>query len=463
VANGHKITLENPLMLKRKIYDYLLAWRKKEKRKPLLISGCRQVGKTFIVRYFGEQNYNSVIYLDFMKHPEYGQIFKGSLDVDTLMLSITALIPGSKAIPNKTLLIFDEIQECPEARSSLKYFYADGRFDLIGTGSFLGVNGYIKGTIPSVPVGSEEKLTLYPLDFEEFLWANGIRHETIALLADSLDQQKPIPLAIHERIMELFRQYLCVGGFPEGVVTFIETHDMNAVRKYEISLSESLSDDFGRHKKEDGTTYFSASEVARIRANFDSLPRQLAKEYKKFQYSMVKCSCKNPEKRDALEFLFDSGLAVPCHNLLIPELPLDGNSIDNEFKVYMADIGLLVSRFENGTASDILNGNLGIYKGAIYENLVADALSKMGRKLYYFHKESGLEIDFVIRYKGESVLLEAKSETGNAKSLKAVLASYERYHVRKAIKLGNYNIGFENSVLTMPYYLVFLLRENDDR
>ena len=129
----------------------------------------------------------------------------------------------------------------------------------------------------------------------------------------------------------------------------------------------------------------------------------------------------------------------------------------------MADIGLLVSRFENGTASDILNGNLGIYKGAIYENLVADALSKMGRKLYYFHKESGLEIDFVIRYKGESVLLEAKSETGNAKSLKAVLASYERYHVRKAIKLGNYNIGFENSVLTMPYYLVFLLRENDDR
>ena len=438
--------------LKRKINDYLNNWKQSADHKPLVIKGCRQCGKTFSVLNFAYQNYKNVIYINFIEKPKLAEAFQDSLNVDDIMMNLTAMGMASTNEPGETCLILDEIQECPEARTSLKFFKIDGRIDVIATGSLLGVKGYgAHGNAPtSIPVGYETILTMYPLDFEEFLWANGITEAIIGRLNEHFETLTPVTTALHSRMRQLLLQYTIVGGLPEAVNTFIATHDIIKVHDVQQAIIMGY--------EEDMIKYAESFDRSKIRECFESIPKQLSKENKKFQYSVVRVGGKSSHYIGSLQWIEDAGVIRRCYNLDLPELPLDGNAIDSMFKVYMADTGLFVSMLEQGTAADILGGNLYGYKGAIFENLVADIFGKMGRKLYYYRKDSGLEIDFVIRYRNKSTLVEVKATTGDSKSLRTILNHPERYHVDAAIKLGDYNIGQKGPLTTLPTYLAFLLQ-----
>ena len=437
-------------MLKRKITQRLIDWKNTSDHKPLIIKGCRQCGKTFSVMDFAKKYYKNVVYLNFFENPDYASVFAGSLEIDNIIMLLSALLPGVVFETGETVLILDEIQDCPEARTALKFFHIDGRFDVIGTGSLLGVRGYGKEP-KSIPVGFETVIDMYPLDFEEFLWANEITDQIIGLLKKNLEAQTPIPEALHGRMRQLLLQYTVVGGMPDAVQTFINSKQMDEVLRIQRNIVRSYEDDMVK--------YAERKDKSRIRECFQSIPKQLGKENKKFQYSVVKKGSTASRYAGSLQWIEDAGIIARCYNLSITELPLDGNAEKDVFKVYMQDCGLFVSMLEDGTQYDILQGNLYGYKGAIFENLIADIFGKMGRKLYYFHKDSGLEVDFVIRYKGECTLVEVKAVTGNAKSTKTILSHPEKYHVVRAIKLGDYNIGKSGQMLTLPLYMAFLLRE----
>ncbi|MGM9846315.1 MAG: ATP-binding protein [Muribaculaceae bacterium] len=442
-------------MHKRKIESVMAEWKSSPNHNPLVIKGCRQCGKTSSVLDFAKKNYKNVVYLDFFEHEEYKLFFEGALDVDTLLLNMSMGIKNAKFVPNDTCIIFDEIQSCPRARSSLKFFKLDGRFDVICTGSLLGVNGY-KSTNENdqkatIPVGYEHIVTMRPMDFEEWLWANGITQQHIEYMKDCFEKETPINKAVNSRMKELLKLYAIVGGMPDAVNTFLTTNNIANVQKVQKSIIESY--------KADMLKYASQEDKSGIRECFESIPAQLAKDNKKFQYSTIRKKSRAKDYCGSLQWIEDAGIINKCYNLNIPELPLAGQMRNDCFKVYMADIGLLVSMLEEGTAWCIMTEKLHTYKGAIYENLAADMFSKMGRKLYYYQKDSSLEIDFVIRHKGNCVPVECKAKTGNAKSLKTLLNHPEKYHITSAIKLGDYNIGRANSVLTLPFYLAFLLTE----
>lgn len=438
-------------MLKRKIEQALIDWKNTPNHSPLIIKGCRQCGKTYSVRDFAKKNYKHEVYLNFFKNPSYISIFDGSLEIDNLIMMMSALLgPSAVFKPRETVIILDEIQDCPEARTALKFFREDGRFDVIGTGSLLGVKGYGKQP-KSIPVGSETVIEMHPLDFEEFLWANGITSQVIDMLKKCFDEEKPVPEALHEKMRQLILQYTVVGGMPEVVDMFVKTKQMNSVLALQRDIVRSYEDDMVK--------YADDKDKPLIKECFQSIPKQLSKENKKFQYSVVKKGGTASKFQGSIQWIEDAGIIARCYNLDLPELPLDGNAIDDVFKVYMQDTGLFVSMIEDGTQFDILQGNLYGYKGAIFENLMADIFTKMGRKLYYYHKDSGLEIDFVIRYKGNATLIEVKATTGNTKSTKTILSHPEKYHVAGAIKLGDYNVGRNEKILTIPIYMGFLLNE----
>lgn len=445
-------------MLKRKIEAELAAWKESGNHKPIVIKGCRQCGKTFIVRKFAKENYEHVVYINFMQNPDYAFAFEGSKVIDEIIMNITALIPTCRFVPQKTCLILDEIQESPSARTALKFFSIDGRYDVIATGSLLGVRGYgahkgfgTKDIIKnSIPVGYETIVEMYPLDFEEFLWANGITEQIITKVQNCLETRTPVPEALHQRFRQLILQYVVVGGMPSVVDNFIETHDMGRVLQEQRGIIAEYEEDMVKYANE--------TDKPRIRECFESIPRQLSKENKKFQYSVVRKGSKGSQYAGSLKWIEDAGIICRCRNLSITELPLDGNALDDTFKVYMVDTGLFISMLEDGTQADVLQGRLYAYKGAIFENLVADIFTKMKRKLYYFRKDSGLEVDFVIRYKGQCVLVEVKAKDGNAKSTKTILSHPDKYHVYHAIKLGDYNVGMKDSLLTLPLYMAFLIK-----
>ena len=444
-------------MLKRKIESVLAEWRNSESKKPLVIKGIRQCGKTYIVRKFAEENYESVIYMNFILEPDKKTAFIGNIDVDTIILNLSALIPGSRFINGKTCIILDEIQECREARTALKSFQIDGRFDIIATGSLLGVRGYGKSDKnaengqDSIPVGYETVVEMYPLDFEEFLWANGMNDKVINSVKSCFEKETAVPEGIHNVMMELLYRYVIVGGLPEVVNKFLETKNIELIYQVQRNLIAEY--------EEDMIKYADDADKARIRECFESIPKQLARENKKFQYSVVRKGGRSSQYIGSIQWLEDAGLVRRCYNTQITELPLEGNSIKDCFKLYTTDIGLLVAMLDYGTQADILRGNLLGYKGAIFENLMADFLCKSGQKLYYFQKESGLELDFLVRYKGECVVLEVKAKSGKAKSLKTVLKNKNVYHVNHAIKLGKYNVGRKEEVFTIPLYMGFLIKD----
>ncbi len=440
-------------MLRRKIEQTLLNWKNTPNHKPLIVKGCRQCGKTFSVLEFAQKNYEHVVYLNFFANTQYASVFSGSLEVDNITMLLSALM-GREAVfeAGKTILILDEIQECPDARTALKFFKLDGRYDVIGTGSLLGVEGYGNQKPKSIPVGYETVIDMMPLDFEEFLWANDISEQVISMLQACLQTELPVPEALHNRMRELLLQYIVVGGMPDVVQTFVDTKRMDEVLRIQRDIVRSYEDDMVK--------YADRKDKPMIRECFRSIPKQLSKENKKFQYSLVKKGATASRFAGSLQWIEGAGIIIRCYNLSITELPLDGNAKKDTFKVYMRDMGLFVAMLEDGTQFDILQGNLFSYKGAVFEGLIADTFAKMGRKLYYFHKDSGLEVDFVIRYKGECTLAEVKAVSGNTKSAKTILRHPEKYHVNHLIKLGDYNVHRADQILTLPLYMAFLLREN---
>ena len=445
-------------MLKRKIETYLAGWKNTENRKPLVIKGIRQCGKTFIVRKFANENYESVIYINFVLEPDKRSAFIGNIDVDTITLNLSALIPDSRFVEGKTCIILDEIQECKEARTSLKSFHIDGRFDVIATASLLGVKGYgnkkkkdSEEGQDSVPVGYETIIDMYPLDFEEFLWANGIGDAVVDSVKSCFKNEKPVPEGIHKAMMELLYRYVIVGGLPEAVNCFLETKNIGLIYKVQRNLITEY--------EEDMVKYADDADKPRIRECFESIPRQLAKENKKFQYSVIRKGGRASQYIGSIQWLEDAGIARRCYNLQATELPLEGNSIQDCFKVYTTDIGILMAMLDYGAQADILKGNLYGYKGAIFENLMADFLCKSGQRLYYFHKDSGLELDFLVRFRNGCVILEVKARGGKAKSMATILKNKGTYHVNNAIKLGRYNVGREGAILTIPLYMGFLIED----
>lgn len=441
-------------MYKRKIESVLQSWLESPSHKPLVVKGVRQCGKTSSVVDFAQRHFKNVVYLDFREHPDYKKFFTPNLEVDAIIMRITAALPSVEIEAGETCFVFDEIQDSPRARGSLKYFHLDGRFEVMCTGSLLGVNGYKSAeeeAEASIPVGFEDIVDMYPMDFEEWLWANGIRSVHFDYLRKCLESEIPVEDALHERFRELLHQYVVVGGMPEVVSTFMETKQIGKV----LAVQRRIVDEY----KADMVKYAPSADKSRIRECFESIPAQLSREYKKFSYTVVRPGGRGRDYSGSLQWIEDAGIICRCYNTEITELPLDGHRIRSEFKVFMADIGLLVSMLEDGTQSSILQGDLLSYNGAITENLVADILGKMGRKLYYFHKDGGVELDFLMRYRGRCTPVECKVTTGNAKSMRTILTHPEKYHVASALKLGDYNMGRSGQLLTLPMYMTFMLTE----
>lgn len=437
-------------LLKRKVEQQLLAWKNKREHNPLIVKGCRQCGKTTSVLDFANKNYKHVVYLNFFENSDYISVFKGSIQIDNIIMLLSALL-GKEAVfkAGETVIILDEIQICPEARTALKFFEIDGRFDVIGIGSLLDINNDTEQK-KSIPVAYETIIEMQSLDFEEFLWASGISDSVIEVLRNCLKEEIPVPDALNNRMKQLLLQYAAVGGMPNVVQTFVNTKRMDEVLRMQREIVHSF--------EEEMVNFTLKKEKVRIKECFQSIPKQIKKKNKKFQYSVIKKGSTASNYAGSLKWLENAGIISQCHNLSKIELPLDMAVKKDVFKVYMRDCGLFVSMLENGSQFDILQGNIYKHNGAVIENLIADIFTKMGRKLYYFHKDSGLEIDFVICYKGKCTLVDVKAVNGNAKGMKTILLQEaENHHVNDGIRLGNYNIARDGHVLSLPLYIAFLL------
>ena len=431
-------------MLKRKIEAKLIEWKNNKDKVCLMIKGARQVGKTFIVNKFAKENYKYYTYINFIENPEYSSIFEGNLNVDNLIKQMSIRIENAQLEPYKTLIFLDEIQMCPKARTALKFFSIDKRFDVIASGSLLGIN---YKEVPSFPVGYVEHLEMFSLDFEEFLWANNISARSISDLKEYYEKKEKVPTAIHSKMMEQFKEYIIVGGMPRVVTEYINTKNFAKVLKLQRSIIQDYEDDIAK--------YADNLEKVRARACFNSIPKQLAKEYKKFQYSVVEKKSTAKKYSSSIKWLKDAGIINICHNISNIELPLEGNAKEDCFKIYMADTGLLTAMLEDGTQEDIIDGNLGIYKGAIFENIIADIFAKSGKKLYYYERDSKLEIDFVIRYNRKAVPVEVKSaDNTKAKSLESL---FNKNLISTAIKLSSKNVTGTEKILSFPLYMAMFI------
>lgn len=411
----------------------------------LLLQGARQVGKTYSVSEFGRAEYEHVISINFEESPAYRTIFDGSLDVDNIIAQISLVVPGAVFEPGKTLLFLDEIQSCPNARTALKFLTIDGRFDVIASGSLLGIN---YGAVSSFPVGYVEHETMYSLDFEEYLWARGVERSAVSYLRGFFERREKVPDAVHDRIMSLLREYIVVGGMPNVIQTFLDTHNFQNVLNAQRDILTEYENDIAK--------YAEGAEKAKARACFLSIPKQLARDSKKFSYSVVEPRSNARKYGGSLQWLYDAGIVNFCHRLANPELPFEGNADNTKFKVYMRDTGLLMAMLEDGSQKDVINGNLGIYKGAIYENIIGDIFAKSEKPLYYFEKDNRLEMDFFIRYNDQATAVEVKSSANRkAKSMQSLI---ENHRVAHGIKLSPGNVGTAGAkVDVLPLYMAMFL------
>lgn len=435
--------------LNRKVDAFLAEWKDDEDRKPLIVKGPRQVGKTESILRFARTNYANVVAINFVEEPKYKAIIEAGYDVGSIISSISFIDPSKRFIAGDTLIFFDELQEFPEIATALKFFKLDGRFDVICSGSMLGI-GYKR--IESNSVGYKTDYEMYSLDFEEFLWAKGYGEDFIAALLNNLVEARPFGSLAHRTLMELFTSYVVLGGMPAIVASYIESGT------FEVSLANQrqLVLDY----EEDVRKYVSGMDQARILNVLRHIPSQLAKENKKFQVSKVANDARYKDYRGCVEWLESAGMVNVCHCLTFPELPLKGNYEEVKFKLYFADSGLFVSMLDDEASDDLrANKNLGVYKGALYESIVAEALTKSGYGLYYYKREnSTLEEDFFVRTRQCLVPVEVKATNGTAKSLRTLIDSDRYPDIGFGLKLIAGNIGFENNVLTMPYYCAFLIR-----
>lgn len=440
-------------MLKRKMYDTLLEWKKSDKKECLLIRGARQVGKTYLVRAFGKKEYSSFIEINFHEKKSLKVIFDGDITAEEIYKRMTANIPDIKLIPGKTLIFLDEIQKCASARTALKFLAEDGRYDIIASGSLLGLS-YGKDDddeveeVESIPVGYEKSVTMYSLDFEEFLWAYGYDGAAIEYLKDFFVTRKKIPVEINERYLNILREYLVVGGMPEVVADFMANKDFNRVQEIQNKILSSYADDISQHAK--------GVEKVKVRKCYDSIPAQLARENKKFKYSEVEKKSTSRKFGNSVQWIHDANMAYICCNLSLPELPLNSYEKDNEFKLYLNDTGLLLALYGFATKNALLTGTLkGNAKGGIYENFVAETLVKNGYSLHYYKPNDYSELEFLIERGGEVVPIEVKAGNEATVSLNAFINVYSP---SVAFKLVDGNIGENGGKLTIPHYMAFLIK-----
>ncbi|MBQ8749891.1 MAG: ATP-binding protein [Clostridia bacterium] len=432
-------------MLKRKIESELLKWKNDKNKKSLIIEGARQVGKTFIIEHFAKENYENFIEINFIKNPSYKAIFEGDLDIDTILSNITLFTKqGNKLVAGKTLIFLDEIQNCKEARTALKFFTEDKRFDVIASGSLLGLHYNLAPT--SYPTGYVDFMEMHSLSFEEFLWANEINDNIINNLRNCFEKNEKVNESVNTKILELFRQYIVVGGMPEVVNTFIETQDYEKVLK----LQRNIVNDY----RNDIANYAISSEKVKATACFNSIPYQLSRENKKFSYKIVEENGRSSKYFGSIEWLIDAGIVNISYCLSRLEAPLIAYVKEDFFKIYMADSGLLISMLDDGTNAQILKGNLGIYKGAIFENVIAKMLKDNGNKLYYFNRNNSLELDFVTTNNGDITPIEVKADNNKAKSLITILNENPKM---QGFKLINGNIGKSNNLVTLPLYMAMFI------
>ncbi len=459
--------MENNIIFKRKIYQKLLEWKVRNtnsRKNALIVKGPRQVGKTTIVLEFAKKEYENYVYINFMNETRYKECFAKDLDVELIISELKFKNQDFKFIPGKTLIIFDEIQECANARSSLKPFCLDGRYDVIGTGSLLGVVGYNDRTGASIPVGFEEHLTLGSLDFEEFLLAEGYKEDHFQYLRDKLYSLTPISETIHQQMCELYKWYLLVGGMPEVVMTYLNTKDIREIRRVQKKIVDAYKSDFGKYLNVNEETTISKWDRARLGMLYESIPQQLARnqniennESTKFKFGDVKSGGRYRDFYLSLQWLKDAGLINISHNLTQIVSPLNAHVMDNSFRIYMNDTGLFMSHLEDNVIESIHHNHLGTYKGYIYENLISDQLVKNGMKLYFYDEYRESEIDFVVSTWEGILLIDVKANSGSTTSLKKEL---KKNNNLKGIKLSNNNIGLDNNLLTMPSYLAYLIDEN---
>lgn len=439
-------------MLKRKFIETLKQWKNTKKRECLLVNGARQVGKTFIIDVFGRENYQSYIYLNLFKNPEYKQIFEGELEPAEIYKRISLLVKNVKFIEGDTLIFIDEIQACSKARTALKFLAMDDKYDIVASGSLLGLH-YNKldqenADEISIPVGYEREVEMHSLDFEEFLWATGVSESTIENLKEYYEQKKALPDSVKDLYQNKFREYLVVGGMPAVVNAFVETSNFQEAFKVQQKIFKAYEDDIQHY----------ATNTARpkIRACYYSIPRQLAKEYSKFQYKTVEKNGNAKKYGNALDWLVDAGLIKRVHNVSLPEMPLRAYEQPENFKVYVTDIGLATHQFGFETQSALLRKELkGHAKGGIYENLIFDILHKRGLALnYYKNGENTQEIEFVFERSGEVVPVEVKSRNGLTTSMNEFI---KRYSPTLAIKLIDGNVGVDGNKVSLPQFMAMFL------
>ena len=440
-------------MLKRKMYQFLLDWKSSKGKECLLIKGARQTGKTFIVEEFGAKEYKSFVEINFLKSPGLKAIFDGDLSADAIYSKMSAHLPGTRFTKGDTLVFLDEIQKCASARTALKFLAEDGRYDVIASGSLLGLH-YGQDAdeeveeVESVPVGFERQVIMYSLDFEEFLWAYGYEQETVDYLRSFFERREKVPADINEKFESILREYIVVGGMPEAVQKFVDTKDFNEVQIVQEKILASYDDDISNHAK--------GAEKVKIRACYDSLPRQLARENKKFKYSEVDKRGNARKYGDSVMWLKDSNLVHVCYNVSEPYIPLTGNSKNDEFKLYLNDSGLLLAKYGMQTKLLVLTKKLlGNAKGGIYENVISEMLIKRGYNLNYFKTQnSSTELEFLVEQNGEVVPIEVKAGNSSTVSLNNFITNY---HPSVAYKLIDGNIGVSDGKITLPHYMAMFI------
>lgn len=437
-------------MLRRKIDHYLADWKQDSKHLPLIVKGARQIGKTESVRLFARNSYKHVVEINFVLQPAYRHIFEEGYEVESILRNISLINPAYVFAPGDTLLFFDELQAQPAAATALKSFAIDGRFDVICSGSLMGINYH---EIESNSVGYKQDYEMHSMDFEEYLWACGYSDEYIDGLYQHMLGTAPFSQLEMDTMLQHFHIYMTLGGMPAVVNRYIENgRNFSGV----LEMQRQLLLDY----EEDITKYAEGLDKAKVKNVYGHITTFLAKENKKFQITKVARGARSREYAGTVEWLSDAGIVNVCYCLDNVELPLKGNYNAGQYKLYYRDTGLLIASLDEEAQEDLrANRNFGTYKGAIYENIVADMLRKQGMGLYYYRNEQGtLEMDFFVR-DGESLIpVEVKAKNGATASLRKLIHDDRYADIRFGIKLAERNIGFENGFYTFPYFLTFLLR-----
>lgn len=435
-------------MLKRKAISQLKDWSQTKKKKCLIVQGARQTGKTFAIERFAEENYEETVEINFKETPSAADIFSGDLNVDALVMALRFRFPDKKILPGITLIFLDEIQECQEAITSLKFWAIDGRYDVIVSGSLLGID-YKRAS--SYPVGYVDYMTMHGLDFEEYLWGIGISESMVASLRTFFDERKAVPEAIHHQIFAYYRQYVATGGMPEIVQAFVDSRDFREVDRLQRSLLTGYRYDIAH--------YAAADEKIKAEKCYLSLARQLLdKENHKFQYKEVEHGARAQKYYSSIEWLLRADIVYLCRRVTDMRYDLDDYSRDDFFRTYTTDLSLLVSMKDFSLKQHIVENTLsGSTKGGLYECAIADALYKKGYSLYFYKNETAKkEIDFLIQKDGMVIPIEVKSGNTRATSLIATIQNRESLSYGYKFIDGNVGAG-DDGIITLPLYMAMFI------